>query len=482
MILTHVENNHIYLAFQDFEDSINNIYDKLTVFPQKTRKAIKKILDKNFFNNILERQTNYVNCISTYIDAIADLNQQYFFHLYILPKDLDIQLDNDPSKEYENILKIEKLSIKLFKLYSELLSNKKLVKLFKHSEGKNFLQLEANFYTEKLDNVYDILLNYKMHYKNKIVCSDKSIGIPIDELNRMDKNPLKNYQFIKAPYQRDLIKFVYSSIEFLKRHRLEIFKENSINEYKILLKSINRINNLLLKISTQKNIVRDKISLDSLDKYFKHYENNKELKKNRKLYKTIKSIFYTQLKSNVQFFVSIDLTKVFEKIVEKRLLNYKYNLYIGKEEEKLIKRAKDKYQDPYLNNINYLLENEFELVRQYPDYLISERINDKDIYHIIDAKYKLYKNIFNSNDIRQILVYSILFNKKISKNLNNHKLIKKVIIYVEKSNVNIDKIDNLKLDFSFIDLNIAGITSYRENLFQSKIFFIPIKILSNKSL
>ncbi|MCT7529513.1 hypothetical protein N5T79_10170 [Aliarcobacter cryaerophilus] len=479
MILIHVESNHIYLAFQDFEDNINDIYNKLTILPQKTRKIIKKILDKFFFDNILERQTNYVNTISTYIDVIDDLNQQYFFHLYILPKDLDIHLDNDPSKEYENILKIEKLSIRLFKLYSELLSNKKLVKLFKHSEGKNFLQLEAKFYIEKLNNVYDILLNYKMHYRSKIVCSDKLIGLPIDELNTMENNPLKNYQFIKAPYQRDLIKFVYSSIEFLKKYRLEIFKESSSNEYQILLKSINRINNLLLKISTQKNIVRDKISLNSLDKYFNHYKNNKELKKNRKLYKTIKSIFYTQLKSNVQFFVSIDLTKVFEKLIENKLSLYYDKLYVGKESEKCIEKYSDKSKDIYLNSINYLLNNADNTIKQYPDFLIKDQIDTNTMYHIIDAKYKLKKNIFNGNDIRQVLVYSILFNKEYYTNLENQKDIKKIIIYTEKSNIDINFIDNITLNFDSINLCLDSYDFFQENLFDSNFIFIPIHTLNS---
>lgn len=476
MILTHVENNHIYLVFQDFRDNINYIYDRLTVFPLETRKVIRKILDKNFFDNTLERQTNYVNSISTYIDAIDSYDKQYFFHLYVLPKDLDVKLDDDPTKEYENILKIEQLSIRLFKLYSELLSNKKLLKIFTHSSGKSFLQLEAKFYIEKLDNLYSILLNYKRHYKNKIICSEKAIGLPIDELNIMEKNPLKNYQFIKAPYQRDLIRFVYSTVSFLKKQRLSIFKEICNSEYKVLIKSINKINNLLLKISTHKNIVKDKINLDSLSKYFKLYENNKELKKNRKLLKIIKSIFFTQLKSNVQFFVSIDLTKVFEKIVENKLLNYNEYLYIGKEEEKYIEKYSDNSKDSFLNSINHLLDNGNESIKQYPDYLISQGTGKEKVYHVIDAKYKLRKNIFNSSDIRQILVYSILFNKEFSKNLKNQQSIKKVIVYAEKSNIDIEEIDNLRINFSCINLDESS-EVHKENIFNSDITFIAIKTL-----
>ena len=75
-----------------------------------------KILKDNFFSNSLNRHKNYINTISTYIDDISEENQQYFFYLFILPKDLEINYDNISDREI--ISKVEKLSIKIFKLYS----------------------------------------------------------------------------------------------------------------------------------------------------------------------------------------------------------------------------------------------------------------------------------------------------------------------------------------------------------------------------
>lgn len=478
MIITCVKDNHLYLSFQDFEDNINNIYNELLSFPLSSRKLIKKILDKNFFSNTLERQTSYINTISTYIDAVGEGNQQYFLHLYIIPKDINMSFNSELS-DYEKIQLIEKFSVKLFKLYSNFILDKKLINLFRHSEGKSFLQLESQFYVEKLENVYNILLNYKMHYKKKVICSDKNIGIPIDELNILEKNPLKNYQFIKSPYQKDLIRFVYSTITFLKKYRLEIFKTSNSIEYDLLLKLINKINNLLLKISTHKSIAQDALNKKSLKKYFKKYENNKELKNNPKLFKLIKSIFYTQLKANASFFISIDLTKVFEELIEKKLSIYKENLYVGKESERSIEKSSDKTSCEFLNTKNYLLDKVDNSIKQYPDFLIKDQIEDKTIYHIIDAKYKLRKNIFNSSDIRQVLVYSLLFNKEFSLNLSNQKYIKKVIIYAEKSTIELADISTLELDFENIDLNESGYEVYRDNLFDSDFIFIPISILKN---
>ncbi|MGJ0310680.1 hypothetical protein [Aliarcobacter cryaerophilus] len=474
--IIYVDNNHLYLAFQDFEDKIEEIYTKIQQFPSSTHKHIKKILDKNFFDNTLERQTNYINTISTYIDAVDTSNKQYFFHLYILPKDIDVKFDNDLS-EKNKIEKIEKLSIKLFELYSELLNDKKLISLFKQKEGKNFLQLEADFYVEKLESVYNILLNYKSNYKKKIICSDKKIGIEIESLNIVEDNPLKNYQFINSPFQKDLIKFVYSTIYFLKINRLEIFKDFNTIEYDLLNKLIDKVNNLLLKISTHKNFSKDELTKKNLDKYFKKYENNKELKSNYNLFKTIKSIFYTQLEAKAYFFISIDLTKVFEKIVEKKLSLYYDKLFIGKESEKYIEDYSNRTEDMSLNTINYLLENPQNKIKQYPDFLIKEQLDEDEIYHIIDAKYKLEKNIFNGNDIRQILVYSILFNKEYSLHLENQKNIKKIIIYAEKSNIDINFIENIGLNFDDMDLYSDSYNSFKENLFESNFIFVPIKTI-----
>jgi len=475
MLLTHIRDNHLYLVFQDFEDKIEDIYKAIKQFPPKASIEIKEILKENFFSDTLQRQRDYVNSISTYIDDISDDGKQYFFHLYILPKDIKINHaigDND-----ELIEKIESLSLKLFQLYSPLDMRNRDIKLFEQSKGTNFLQLEANFYINKLDKLYSYLLNYKAHSKNKVICSDKRIGVEIDELNRLESNPLKNYQFIKVAYQKELIRFVYTTISFLKRYRIEIFESKANIEYKILLKLINKVNNLLLKISSRQSMVNERVSKENLSKYLLQYKNKKEIKENRKIYKIIISIFYTQLNSNVQFFMSMNLPKIFEQLVEKKLSNYKNNLFIGDESNHKIVNYQ-KVKDESLSNINFLLKSAPSKIRQYPDFLIREN-REQAIYHVIDAKYKLEENILNEQDIRQVLSYAILFNKEYSAQLINQKNIKKFIIYAKYSSVELDNIENIYLNISEIDV-FSGDDCYHvyeDNLFDSEIVFVGIYLI-----
>jgi len=478
MILTHQKDNHLYLVFQDFEDKIEDIYIKIKEFPPKASNEIKKILRDNFFSDTLQRQRDYINSISTYIDDISDDGKQYFFHLYILPK--DIKINHTITDKDKLIEKIEKLSFKLFELYSQLDTNNRNIKLFEQNKGQNFLQLEANFYINKLNKLYSYLLNYKAHSKNKVICSDRRIGIEIEELNRLESNPLKNYQFIKVTYQKELIKFVYTTISFLKESRIEIFKSKAEDEYQILIKLVNKINNLLLKISSPKSMIDEKVSKEKLPKYLQQYKNKKEIKDNRKIYKIIKSIFYTQLDNNVQFFISLNLPKIFEKLVERKLSNYHNDLFIGDESSKAIVTSQS-IKDISLNSTNFLLNNAPNKIKQYPDFLIKEKVEEQNIYHIIDAKYKLEKNILNEQDIRQILTYSILFNKKYSQNLQNQKKIKKFIIYTKLSNIDLNNIENIYLNIE--NINIFKIKEsykvYEDNLFNSKIIFIQLNLIVN---
>lgn len=477
MIYTYQKEQHLYLVIQDFEDKIEDIYKEIRKFPKNTPKLIQKILKKNFFSDSLQRQKQYVSSISTYIDGIYGGEKQYFFHLYILPKDLNI-IYNEADTEEEKLIKYEQLSIKLFRLYSQLNLGTKKIEIFEQYKGDSFLQLEANFYIDKLDKLYSYLLNYKAHSKNKVICSDKFIGVAIDDLNRLESNPLKNYQFIKVNYQKELIHFIYSIMQYIKQYRIDVFASSCFFEYSTLIKKINRINNLLLKISSHKNMLDSKIKKDKLSKYLKQYKNKKEIKDNRNIFILIESIFYTQLSQNIQFFESMDLTKIFEKIVEKNLDNYHDRLYIGDESRKEIYALYSNLGENRLNNINFLLNGTPKKLKQYPDFLLKDETEEIDIYHIIDAKYKLKKNILNESDIRQLLTYAILFNKEFSNNLVNQKKIQKIIVYVEKTDINLDSIDMLKLND--IAINLSEPThSYNDNIFDSKVNIIGLPTLIN---
>jgi len=476
MLFTHQKDNHLYLVFQDFEDKIEDIYKAIKQFPHKASVKIKEILKENFFSDTLQRQRDYVNSMSTYIDDISDDGKQYFFHLYILPKDINI--NHDITNKDELIEKIESLSLKLFQIYSTLDTSNRNIKLFEQNKGENFLQLEAKFYIDKLDRLYSYLLNYKANSTNKIICSDKQIGVEIDELNMIESNPLKNYQFIKVAYQKELIRFIYTTISFLKRYRIEIFNRKSHDEYRILVKLINKINNLLLKISSHQSMVDERVSKENLSTYLLQYKNKKEIKENRRIYEIIASIFYTQLNNDVQFFMSINLPKIFERLIEKRLQQYSKNLFIGNEDNKEIV-TNTKIKDIHLNKINFLLNKPMKL-KQYPDFLIKRKDGNCDIYHIIDAKYKLEKKVINEQDIRQILIYALLFNKEYSSELKNQKNIKKIIIYPELSNINLDNIENLDFDINNIELfsTQSNHLYYDDNIFDTQITFIPINIFT----
>jgi hypothetical protein len=481
MIIAHKRDNHLYLSFQDFKDKEKDIYSAIKLFSIKSQKIIKDFLVLNFFSDSLKRQNNYINAVSTYIDDMYDVETPYIFHLYVLPKDLEITNIHN-YKDDELVEKIELLSVKLFKLFSQLLdTSERDIELFNNYDGDNFLQLEANFYIKKLDKIYSYLLNYKSNHKKTIICSDKKIGIEIDDLNFMEDNPLKNYQFIKKPYQKDLIIFIYSLVDFLKESRIKVFKEKYESEYYKLTNSVNKINNLLLKISSHKNIINENITKETIKKYFAKYKNTKEIKQNKQLYKVVKSIFYTQLENDIQFFTSIDLTKVFEKIVETKLSNYNDRLYIGDESLKQI-ISKNNQSIEYLNSINHLLQDTNKF-KQYPDFLIKDILENKDIYHILDAKYKLLGNKkYDVNDIRQVLSYAILFNKDYSQILSNQKNIKKVIVFVEQSNIDLEDIEKLNIDYTKIDIDSSKCDSYIDNLFDSEIKLIGINILEYNSI
>ena len=123
----------------------------------------------------------------------------------------------------------------------------------------------------------------------------------------------------------------------------------------------------------------------------------------------------------------------------------------------------------------YIIKDAPKKIKQYPDFLLKDKFEETDIYHVIDAKYKLKHNILNESDIRQLLTYGILFNKEFSQNLANQKEIKKTIIYVEKSDINLNRINELQLNLERIDIEELTY-SYGDNLFDSQIGFIGIKV------
>ena len=489
MFLVYFEANTVYAVFQDLseesgKDISENISKKLEdeKVPISIHKRIKdffsdnKVIESNF-----SRQKAYISKLETYIDVVSDKAKKntYRLNLYILPKDVNITY-NKCYNDKTIISKVEILSLHIFKLYDKLQpkSDEKL-KLLKTSKGKTFLDLELEFYSEELNGLHDHLLTYKRSMKDKVICSDKDVGIMIETLNQLEDNPLKRYQFVKVSHQRDLITFVYSLVTFLEKERVAHFKENK--SYKKLKNTISKINNYLIKISTSAHIKKEKITFDSLQGFFNRYKNSKEIQKNHLIYKILESIFYNQLKEGVFISKSIDMTKMFEQVVENALKKeHSDKLFIGEETKKRI-RGEEPYKK-HLNSINHLLEigkSKKVKVKQYPDFLIREPFRDtgldKSKYHIIDAKYKLGKTLFKDRTMLwQVLIYSKLFNKDIG----DQDLIKKIIVYAKHSEISLDNINEIKIN-SIEAIDIEKCDWYNnEVVFDSQIGFIGMKTLS----
>ena len=486
MFKVYYEFNTVYAIFQDLsEESRKDISKHISKKLQHEDVPIsihKRIKDFFVDNKVVEgnfnRQKAYISSLETYIDVVNDKHHKntYRLNLYILPKDINI-IYNKEENIKSIIEKVEKLSFHIFKLYDSLQpkSDEKL-KLLRAFKGQTFLDLELEFYFQELNKLHNHLLTYSRSLKDKVICSDKEVGVPIDDLNMIEGNPLKKYQFVKVPHQRDLITFVYSLITFLEYERISYFKDNLA--YKKLKNIISKINNYLLKISTSSHMKKEPISFKSLSKFFNRYKNSKEIQKNQLIYNILESIFYNQLKEGIFISKSIDMTKMFEQVVESTLSNkYEDNLFVGEEPKRITGKIEKNVK--HLNSINHLLESKTsdkkldkEHVGQFPDFLIKE----SDIYHVVDAKYKLKNYLIKDRAMFwQVLIYSKLFNK----NISDQNSVKKIIIFAEKSDINLDSIDKIAVNQTgAIDIDKCD-WEYDEMAFDSKIGFIGMKTLLN---
>lgn len=477
------DTNTVCAVFQDLSiesrDLSKYISDRLQEenLPVSIHKKIKDFFtDNKVVNENFHRQTNYINTLRTYIDVVSTKKHKnvYYLNLYVVPKDITLDYNKDEDTK-SLIQKIDKMSLKIYQLYDALIGHKDIkLKSLKLSKGTTFLDLELSFYLKELDKLHDYLLNYKRSLTDKIICSDKEVGIMIDSLNELEKDPLKQYQFVKVAHQKDLIVFVYSLLDFLQKERIWYFQLHPL--YKKLKASVSKINNYLLKISTSNHIKQETITFKNLQQFFNRYKNSKEIQRNKSIYSILESIFSNQLHEGAFISQSIDMTKMFEKVVENSLKNtYTDNLFIGKEPDEI--DGTEPYKS-HLNEINHLLEKPIEhkhLVNQFPDFLVR---NDSGIYHILDAKYKLEKDLYKDRTMFwQVLVYSKLFNQGVG----DYNDIKKIIVFALHSEIDLEHIDNIAIN-SNQAIQIENCEWYdSEMLFGSKIGFIGVKILQQPS-
>lgn len=483
MFLVHFEANTVYAVFQDLSEESKDI--SLNISKELEDKEVPLSLHKRikgFFNDNkkvrdnFHRQKAYISTLRTYIDIVSTNKHKnvYYLNLYVLPKDIELEYNKDEIAK-SLIRKIDKLSLNIYKLYDSLIGHKDIrLKSLQLVKGNTFLDLELSFYLQKLNKLHDYLLNYKRSLKDKIICSDKDVGIMVESLNSLEDDPLKRYQFVKVSHQQDLIIFVYALTSFLEKERVDYFKSHPL--YNKLKSILSRINNYLLKISTSTHIRKEKVTFKSLHKFFNYYANSSEIQKNKSIYNILESIFSNQLREGAFISKSIDMTKMFEKVVENTLKStYNNNLFVGKEPDEI--DGKDLESKKYLNSVNHLLEdsvNDDPLVKQFPDFLIKE----SNLYHIIDAKYKLQDYLLKDRTmIWQILIYSKLFNQSII----DYDKIKKIIVFVKKSSIDLDDLDNITIAHSkAIDINNCD-WYYNETMYGSRIGFIGMRTLQNFS-
>ena len=475
MLLVHVEGNNIYVIFQDLSEESRDIAaaisrklnEKREVPPSLHNRIRDFFRDNIALSDNLTRQKAYVSTLRTYIDIVTEKRGKsvYYLNLYILPKDIRLQ---NVSEDMVTIKKIEQLSLRIFQLYNSHVEKKDIeFQALKAFKGESFLDLELAFYLNELQRLHDHLLNYTRTLHDKIICSDKRVGIPVESLNLVEGNPLKRYQFVKVAHQSDLILFVYSLIHFLQQERISRFKEHEL--YAKLQTITSRIYNFLHKISTTRHLRYEQISTKTLERFFIRFQNSPEIRKNRRIFEILQNIFANQLKDGVFLSKSIDMTKMFEKVVAKRLSEtYGDTLFRGEESEGKI-RGKEP-EATQLNEINFLLQKgDKPLIRQYPDYLIKAGA----IYHVVDAKYKLFDALMKDRAaFWQILIYAKLFNK----GLIDQKQIHKIIIYAEKSKIDLTKFDSshLEIDLQRIDINASSMC-LKENVFDTDIKLIGIQ-------
>jgi hypothetical protein len=469
MFFTKQIENNIFIAFSDTSKQSRELYKsikkELPNLCKTTLENIKEFLDKNeIINSNAKRQRKYISHLKTYINVVDGKNS-IILNIYVLPKDFDIALSQDDNI---NITQLEKLSFDIFRCYNQLINSKK-VKLdtLNPSYGTNFIEFELNFYIKKLNQLYDYLLNYKRSLKDKIIVSDKKIGIEIDELNQLEPNKLNIYQFVKVSHQNDLIIFISSLIEYLKKNRFKLFKKyKEDEEYKKLKKIVSNIDNFLTKISSSKHIKKETINPKKLKNFFNKYQNSKEIQKNQQIYNIIKEIFNNQLDNNAVIFHTIDMARMFEKTIENKLdKKYTNNLYIGEEPHTFRGDNKDIIND--LNVKKYLLSN--KKLAQYPDFLIK----DNDKFHIVDAKYKTKERLYEDSEaFRQVIVYAKLFNKNIDMSAIN-----KILIVPRKLEIELDEYNSLELNTNIISIYDSRDT-YSELVFDSSLEVLELDYIS----
>lgn len=480
-ILTVIENN-IYFIFQDkYFPTNKNVTIKDFINKSELDFNLKKKINNLFNENSYiyknaERYKNYLSTFSVYIDDLSINKTNYFFHSYIIPKEVNIENINFKENESVESKKIkieflEKLSLSFFKEYAKNIEpQNKDFKSLKESKGDSFLDLDLNYYNKKLKILYGLLFSNNLHHVYKVISSTKISGELLIKENRKNNNPLKNVQIIKEKKQSDLIIFIRTLLSFLIKHKLSIYINKK--DYKKTIKLIKNIENRLNELSSDNfTTIKIRNTQKEIQNFFKNYEYKKEIIKNKDIFDLFNDLYFNFLKNGTYQFKTINLSTFLEKSVDLKLINDNNDklIYKGIETEKKIKRI-----NPYSNNENNNLSNVYFINRDkfglYPDNLICDEYNN--VLEIIDAKYYLYNDLIKKPDLFfKMYVYKKSFEEKQNnKNINLKFIIPEIfnINYENDKNINIilNKTPELKHHIKHTLIDNSELEVLNINLFE----------------
>lgn len=479
-LLTIIGNN-IYFVFQDkyFPNkqniTIQSFIKESDIDINLRKKIISLFNENNYIAKNSERYKNYISKFSVYIDDLKVNNKNYFFHCYIIPKEVNIKNinfeENDSIEEKKlKIDFIEKKSVSLFKEYAKnIVPKNKEFKSLREAKGDSFLDLDLNYYNKKLKSLYGMLFSNNLHHIHKVISSSKISGELIVKENKKNNNPLKNIQIIKELRQSDLILFVRTLLDFLVKNKLAIYvnQKNYIKTKKLIKNIENRLN----EISNNNYSFIKIINKKEMQNFFKNYETKKEIIKNKDIFNVFKDIYFNYIKTGKYQFKTIDLSLFLEKSVDLKLINEnkEKNIYKGIETEKKIKKINKQTNnfDSYLPNVYFSNGDTFGL---YPDNLICDKNNE--VLEIIDAKYYLYKDLIKKPDLFfKMYAYKVAFE-------NNQNKIKLKFIIPEILTIDYEKEKNVKIElnkkplFKILSthnlIDGTGLEIYNINIFNKK--------------
>lgn len=433
-------------------------------------KSICKELDKsilNIQNSIKTKHYVSKRSLKAVINSsIIEIN--LFFFPWV------IHLSYDKNQDFEKQAK------NIYLLFDQLNTIGKKVQ--KNSTFKevihNATKPDLILIDSKLLQLKKLIQNYLSKFNLQIVCSDKTIGIPVDELNRIEANPLKIYQQIPHPPNKatlDLIDICLSKI-------IEIKSKTFVSQNTIFL--VKSSLNLVLDVKNKHFYRKSSVKNINCDRTFFEKYAQKYAIDDYKIYELLRELFLSELNTNHLKLEDVDLATLLESRIQNGLRGNYSNLIIGDEyyknfrtvntnnEEVVISKDESIYKWSILTTENASSKAQH---KQFPDFLIPLSKNQNS-HTVLDSKLKKLDGAPYAEDIRQITIYHQLFN---TENTVHSK--ESFLIYPERFTVNISSMSfqQLRLSNSPIFLQLSKIKQvYRDSITNHRINCLNINLLN----